>query len=103
VRDFIIAFFTHPFMPFGPASKEYAVQSVLESIKNNPVRLYAIATAALALIAFYAPALPVVLILGLVAAILGVGEGVRSQVTPTRKLDATNMAKAADDSTRFTA
>jgi predicted branched-subunit amino acid permease len=59
---------------------------MLEAIKNNPVRLYAIAAAALALAAYYMPSLPVVLIMGLVAAILGVGEGVRAQVTPVRKL-----------------
>jgi len=58
----------------------------MENIKNNPVRLYAIATAALALLVFYVPGLPVVLILGLVAAILGVGEGVRSKVTPSRQV-----------------
>jgi hypothetical protein len=68
--------------PPPPASKDY----VVEALKNNPVRLYSIAVAALALVAFYVPALPVVLILALVAAVLGVGEGVRAVVTPTRNV-----------------
>jgi hypothetical protein len=85
--------------PIPPINKELAVQAVIEAIKNNPVRLYAIASAALALIAFYVPSLPVVLILGLVAAILGIGEGVRAVVTPVRKL---NPEQPAGE-TRFTA
>ncbi len=52
---------------------------------TEPVRLFAIAAAALALVAFYVPGLPVGLILALVAAILGIGEGVRARVTPTSK------------------
>lgn len=51
-------------------------------LSTEPVRLYAIAAAALALAAHYLGDLPVPLILGLVAAILGLGEGVRSKVTP---------------------
>ncbi len=54
-----------------------------QAIKDNPVRLFAIASAALALIVFYVPGLPVALILGLVGAILGIGESVRANVTPT--------------------
>jgi len=55
-------------------------------LKMEPVRLFAIASAALALAAFYAPALPVPLILGLIAAVLGVGSEVtRRQVTPVAK------------------
>ncbi len=57
-----------------------------ESIRNNPVRIQAIIAAALALVAFYVPGLPVVLILALVAAIFGTGEVVRSKVTPTRQV-----------------
>lgn len=53
---------------------------MLDSLLNNPVRLYAVFTAALALVAHYATSLPQGLILGLVAAILGVGETVRSKV-----------------------
>lgn len=58
---------------------------MLENIKNNPVRIMAIVSAALALLVFYVPSIPVVLVLALVGAVLGVGEGVRSQVTPVRK------------------
>jgi hypothetical protein len=59
---------------------------MLNAIKTNPVRLYAIATAALALVAYYVPDLPTVLILALVAAILGVGETVRAAVTPNSRV-----------------
>lgn len=65
-------------------------------LKMEPVRLYAIATAVLALVAFYVPSLPVVLILPVVAAILGVGEGVRARVKPMAKLEA-----AHDDGFEF--
>lgn len=51
----------------------------------EPVRLYAILSAAIALAAHYVPDLPVALILALVAALLGIGEGVRSRVTPTAR------------------
>lgn len=59
---------------------------MLENIKNNPVRIMAIVSAALALLVFYVPGIPMALVLALVGAVLGVGEGVRSQVTPVRKL-----------------
>lgn len=52
----------------------------MDAILNNPVRLYAVFTAALALLVHYVPTLPEALILGLVAAILGVGERVRANV-----------------------
>lgn len=58
-----------------------------EAIKNNPVRIYAILSAAIAVVAFYVPSLPVALLIALLAAIFGVGEGVRAAVTPNRKLD----------------
>jgi len=52
-------------------------------LKLNPVRVYAIAVSAMAIVAHYAPSLPTALYLSLVAAVLGVGgEVVRSQVTP---------------------
>lgn len=51
----------------------------------EPVRLYSIAAAALALLAYYVT-IPVGLILALVAAVLGVGEGVRSKVTPNERV-----------------
>ena len=62
------------------------MNKVWTDIKTNPVRLFAILSAGLALLAFYAPALPVPLILGLIATILGVGEGVRAKVTPTENV-----------------
>lgn len=52
----------------------------MDAILNNPVRLYSIAVAALALLQHYAADLPTALIGALVAAILGVGEAVRSKV-----------------------
>ncbi|WP_405793354.1 hypothetical protein [Streptomyces sp. NBC_01506] len=46
-------------------------------VKTHPARLYAIAVAALALVAHYVPELPSALVLALVAAILGTGEAVQ--------------------------
>lgn len=59
---------------------------MLNAIKTNPVRLYAVATAALALVAHYVPDLPSALVLALVAALLGIGETVRANVTPMSKV-----------------
>lgn len=56
-------------------------------LKVEPVRIYSIAVAALAIVAFYFPSLPVALIVALVAAILGVGEGVRHAVTPNERVE----------------
>lgn len=55
-------------------------------LRIEPVRIYSIAVAALAIVAFYFPALPVALIVALIAAILGVGEGVRHMVAPMEKV-----------------
>lgn len=76
-----------------------AMAAVLDAIKTNPVRLYAIASALLALVAFYVPGLPVVLILGVVAAILGTGETVRRHVAPMSKVvvHADDLADAEDE------
>jgi len=63
------------------------MSKIYEAIKNNPVRVYTVLVAAIAVVAFYVPSIPVALIITLVAAILGVGEGVRAAVTPNRKLD----------------
>lgn len=52
-------------------------------IKANPARVYAVVVAALALVAFYVPAVPTELVLALVAAVLGLGEAV--QRTENRK------------------
>lgn len=50
---------------------------------TEPVRLYAIAAAIVALVVHYVPSLPEPLILTLIAAILGVGgEAVRAKVWP---------------------
>ncbi|MER5304596.1 hypothetical protein ABT039_34730 [Streptomyces lasiicapitis] len=46
-------------------------------IRNHPARIYAVAVAALALVAHYVPDLPSALILGLAAAVLGTGEAVQ--------------------------
>jgi hypothetical protein len=60
---------------------------MIESLKNNPVRIYGVVAAALALVAHYVPDLPSPLILALAAALLGVGESVRSAVVPVRKIE----------------
>ncbi|MFI7357158.1 hypothetical protein ACIBTP_24885 [Streptomyces avidinii] len=44
---------------------------------THPARIYAVAVAALALVAHYIPELPTALILGLAAAVLGIGEAVQ--------------------------
>ncbi|WP_406737604.1 hypothetical protein OG365_07140 [Streptomyces sp. NBC_00853] len=46
-------------------------------ISKHPARIYAVAVAALALVAHYRPELPGALVLGLVAAVLGIGEAVQ--------------------------
>ncbi|MER8067202.1 hypothetical protein ABTZ59_02650 [Streptomyces sp. NPDC094034] len=46
-------------------------------IHTHPARIYAVAVAALALVAHYVPELPSALVLGLVAAVLGTGEAVQ--------------------------
>ncbi|MGW2883087.1 hypothetical protein ACWDBP_44390 [Streptomyces sp. NPDC001233] len=50
---------------------------MIDFIHAHSTRLYAIATAALSLIAYYIQDLPTGLILALVAAILGTGEAVQ--------------------------
>lgn len=54
----------------------------MNNIRRNPVRIYSVAVACLALVAQYVPDLPTALILGVLAAILGTGEVVRSKVVP---------------------
>ncbi|MFG2147514.1 hypothetical protein ACGFRG_25510 [Streptomyces sp. NPDC048696] len=61
-------------------------------IRQHPARIYAVAVAALALVAHYVPELPSALVLGLVAAVLGTGEAV--QRTEDRK---TAVAGEDDD------
>ncbi|MFJ1640806.1 hypothetical protein [Streptomyces sp. NPDC088256] len=55
----------------------------MQFIKAHPARIYAVAVAALALVAHYVPELPSALVLALVAAVLGTGEAV--QRTEDRK------------------
>lgn len=55
----------------------------MKFVQTHPARIYAVAVAALALVAHYVPELPSALVLGLVAAVLGVGEAV--QRTEDRK------------------
>lgn len=62
---------------------------------HEPVRLYGVAAAALALAAHYFEDLPVALILGLVAALLGVGEMVRGTVTPEKHFTVIESAEDA--------
>lgn len=57
----------------------------MQFITTHPARLYAIVAALVALVAHYVPNLPVVLVLGLAAALLGTGEAV--QRTENRKTD----------------
>lgn len=52
----------------------------MDAILNNPVRIYSIAIAVLALVQHYAADIPTALVAGLVAAILGIGETVRAKV-----------------------
>ncbi|MFD7070355.1 hypothetical protein ACFV97_24330 [Streptomyces sp. NPDC059913] len=49
----------------------------MKFIRTHPARIYAVAVAALALVAHYVPELPSALVLGLVAAVLGTGEAVQ--------------------------
>ncbi|MEU5974286.1 hypothetical protein [Streptomyces sp. NPDC047315] len=46
-------------------------------VSAHPARIYAVAAAALALVVHYIPSLPSALVLGLVGAVLGVGESVQ--------------------------
>lgn len=49
------------------------MNAIIEFVRRNPVRLYAVAVAALALVAVYVPGLPREEVLVLVAAVLGIG------------------------------
>ncbi|MGW2860826.1 hypothetical protein [Streptomyces sp. NPDC001205] len=46
-------------------------------VRTHPARIYAVLVAALALVVHYVPDLPSALILGLAAAVLGMGEAVQ--------------------------
>ncbi|MFJ2783675.1 MULTISPECIES: hypothetical protein [unclassified Streptomyces] len=64
-------------------------------IRTHPARIYAVAVAALALAAHYVPELPSALVLGLVAAVLGVGEAV--QRTEDRKTAGAGAGAGTED------
>ena len=51
--------------------------SPIKFVQTHPARIYAVAVAALALVAHYFPELPSALILALGAAVLGTGEAVQ--------------------------
>ena len=50
--------------------------------RYEPVRLYAVATAIMGVVAHYAPDIPSALWLAIVGAVLGTGEVVRAKVVP---------------------
>ncbi|MEU7160338.1 hypothetical protein [Streptomyces chrestomyceticus] len=50
---------------------------MIKFVQTHPARIYAVAVAALALVAHFVPSLPSALVLGLVAAVLGTGEAVQ--------------------------
>lgn len=56
--------------------------------KTNPTRIYSIVAALVAVLAIYVTSLPVVPILTLAAAILGLNEGIRAVVTPETRAKA---------------
>ncbi|MFJ8431281.1 hypothetical protein ACIQ9P_08265 [Kitasatospora sp. NPDC094019] len=81
----------------------------MEIIKARPARLDAVVAASVALVAHYAPSLPVVLVLALAAAVLGVGEAVQrvedaktaeALATPTDPAPV-DQADAEDDQLTF--
>ncbi len=73
----------------------YGRTIMLDAIKTNPVRLYSIAVALVALVAGYVT-IPSGAILAVVAAVLGIGEKVRSVVTPVSTAQANETAAAAN-------
>ena len=54
-------------------------------LKLEPVRVYSVVVALVALAGFYLPSDAWPFVLGIVAAILGVGNSVRARVTPVAK------------------
>jgi xanthosine utilization system XapX-like protein len=69
------------------------MRKVADFVRRNPARVYGVTVAVLALVAFFLPATPVALILGVVGAVLGIGGAEAVQRTENRK---TNEAFAAD-------
>lgn len=55
-------------------------------LKNEPVRVYEVLVAVLALVAVYVPDVPTAAILAFLVPVLGLGEVVRSKVTPTEQV-----------------
>ena len=63
------------------------MQYIIKSFRDNPVRIGAAISAGVALLAYYVPdAAPWPLVAAFVAAILGTGEIVRSDVAPMSKV-----------------
>lgn len=62
------------------------MRKILDFLRREPVRVLAVLTAATAIVSRYVADFPTDLVLGLAAAVLGVGgEIARTQVTPTVK------------------
>lgn len=63
------------------------MRKILEFLKREPVRVLAVVTAVTAIITRYVADFPTDLVLGLAAAVLGIGgEVARTQVTPNTKV-----------------
>ena len=58
------------------------MESIKTFIKTEPIRTYEIVAAVVALVALLVPGVPVAAILAVFIPLLGVGEHVRSRVTP---------------------
>jgi len=58
------------------------MQSIRNFLANEPVRVYEILVALMALVVLAVPDFPVALVLAFLVPVLGLGEVVRSKVTP---------------------
>lgn len=64
------------------------MSKIIEAVKNNPVRVYTVVIALVAFGSRYVVDFPTDLVLGLVAAVLGIGgEVTNRKVTANRQLD----------------
>ena len=59
------------------------MSKITDFLKREPVRVYEALVAVLALVAAYVPDVPTAAILAVLVPVLGLGEVVRSKVTPT--------------------
>lgn len=78
------------------------MKSIIDAIKNNPVRLYAILLATIGLVANYWTDFPRELVDELIIAILFGGELVRNAVTPNDKVVVTQSMVQDVQHSRFT-